>query len=159
MSFDDTGLCIPETRATLEIQQRQLTEGKRSVQMFPIGTAELPLPDGMHRFANSRGVFHYAPDRITRAEIAVLSVSGHENEFLMLGPVGKTEIAERVLAGETLLCITEHTPEGVEVRSAAGTDKTIDAQRDYFERTKEPDNTITISDLPRVLDARKRGVN
>lgn len=159
MGFDDTGLCVPERLETLLVQQRQLSEGRRNVQMFPVGTTELPLPAGMLRYENARGVFHYAPGRITKVEVGILSACGRENEFLMLGPIGKSEIAKRVLAGESLVCVTEHTPEGVEVRSAAGTDKTIDAQRDYFERTKEPHNTITMSELPRVLDARTQGVN
>jgi hypothetical protein len=157
MGFDDTGLCVPETRETLLIQQDQLLRGIRNVQMFPIGTAELPLPEGLRRFENSRGVFHFS-DRIDRAEISILSALGRENEFLNLGPIGKPEVAKRILADETLLCVTEYTPDNIEVRSAAGTGKTIDAQRDYFERTKEPNNTITISELPRVLAARK-GVN
>jgi hypothetical protein len=159
MSFNDTGLCVPETHATLLLQQRQLRLGKRNVQMFPIGTAELPLPEGMSRYENSRGVFHYAPDRISRVEIAVLSACGRENEFLNLGPVSKPEIAERVLAGENLLCVTEYTPDGIEVRSAAGTDKTIDAQREYFERTKEPNSIITIGGLLPVLEERRTEVN
>jgi hypothetical protein len=50
--------------------------------------------------------------------------------------------------------MTEHTPDGIEVRCAVGTDKTIDAQREYFERTKEPNNIVTISDLLPVLNAR-----
>lgn len=159
MSFNDTGLCIPETADTLAIQQCQLLRGIRQVQMFPRGTVELPLPTGMGRYQNERGVFHFSPDRIAAGKIDALSGEGRENEFLMLGPIDKHEVAKRVIAGETLLCVTEHTPNNVEVRSAAGTDKTIDAQRDYFERTKEPNNTITISDLPRVLDARMQGVH
>jgi len=158
MGFDDTGLCIPEARETLLIQQSQLLRGIRNVQMFPVGTAELPLPAGLKRFENSRGVFHFTPDRISLSEISILSACGRENEFLNLGPIGKPDVAKRVQAGEALLCVTEYTPDNIEVRSAAGTESTIDAQRDYFERTKEPNNTITISELPRVLDARK-GVN
>jgi hypothetical protein len=159
MGFDDTGLCVPETHATLMLQQSQLLRGIRNAQMFPVGTPELDCPAWFSRLATDRGVFHYRPDRITAGEIRALSDEGRENEFLNLGPIGKPEIAERVLAGESLVCVTEHTPDGVEVRSAAGTDKTIGAQRDYFERTKERNNTITISDLPRVLAARMQGVH
>lgn len=159
MGFDDTGLCVPETRATLMLQQSQLLRGIRNVQMFPLGTPELECPAWFSRLATDRGVFHYRSDRITAEAIRALSDDGCENEFLNLGPVSKSEVAERVLTGETLLCVTEHTPDGVEVRSAAGTDKTMSAQRDYFERTKEPNNVITISELPRVLNARMQGVN
>jgi hypothetical protein len=154
MTFADTGLCVPETAATLAFQQAQLVAGKRDVQMFPIGTAELALPNGMRRFQNSRGVFHYRPEAIFAGTIAALSGEGRENEFLMLGSISKSEIAERVIAGENLLCITEYTPEGVEIRSAAGTDRSAAEQRDYFERTKEPGSTIAVGEMPHVIRAR-----
>ncbi len=159
MTFLDTGLCIPESAATLAIQQAELVRGKRAVQMFPVGTAELPKPAGMGRYENSRGVFHFRPDAIHVGKIAALSGEGRENEFLNLGPIAKPEIARRLLAGETLLCVTEHTADGTEVRSAAGTDKTIDEQRAYFERTKETGNTITVSGLPQVIGARLAELN
>lgn len=154
MEFDDTGRCIPESRATLTLQQAQLCSGKRDVQMFPIGTAELPLPTGMNRFRNTRGTFHYRPDAINSHVIATLSAGRRENEFLNLGPISKINVAKRIRAGESLLCITEYTASGIEMRSAAGTNKTVDVQREYFERTKEPGNTIIISGLPEVLGAR-----
>lgn len=152
--FLDTGQCVPETAATLAVQQAQLIAGKRPVQMFPIGTPELPRPDGMGRYQNTRGVFHYRPLAIHAGTIDALSAEGRENEFLMLGPISKSEVARRVIAGESLLCVTEYTPDGIEVRSAAGTDKTIDEQREYFERTKEPENAITVGEMPQVIRAR-----
>lgn len=152
--YTDTGLCVPETAATLAVQQAQLVAGKRDVQMFPIGTAELPMPSGIDRHQNARGIFHFRPDAISAAAIDALSAEGRENEFLMLGPIGKPEIAERILAGESLICVTEYTSGGVEVRSAAGTFKTINEQLDYFERTKEPENTITVGEMPHVIRAR-----
>jgi hypothetical protein len=153
MGYTDTGLCVPETAATLAYQQAQLVAGKRHVQMFPFGTAELPLPQGMGRFQNSRGIFHYS-DAIHAGTIDALSGEGRENEFLNLGPINKSEVAKRILAGESLICVTEYTPDGTEVRSAAGTDKTIDEQREYFERTKEPGNAITVGEMPNVIRAR-----
>jgi hypothetical protein len=158
MTYADTGQCVPETIATLAVQQRQLVAGKRDVQMFPIGTPELPLPSGFARYQGERGVFHFRSDAIHAGTIAALSGEGRENEFLMLGPFGKPEIAKRLLAGESLICVTEYTPEGVEIRSAAGTDKTINEQRDYFERTKEPGSTIAIGEMPIVLRARLLGM-
>lgn len=159
MEYSDTGLCVPETAATLALQQSQLVAGKRDVQMFPIGTVELPIPDRMERCENARGVFHFRPDAMHADTIAALSGEGRENEFLMLGPIGKSEVAKRILAGENLLCVTEYMPDGVEVRSAAGTDKTINEQCDYFERTKEPGNAIIIGGLPSVISARLAGMN
>lgn len=154
--FMDTGLCIPESVMTLELQQRQLLAGKRIAQMFPIGTCELPLQPGLSRYLGKRGIFHFRPDCIDAAAIDALSSQGRENEFLNLGPISKPEIADRMAKGETLVCITEKI-DGVELRSAAGTDKTMDSQRDYFERTKEPGSVIVIGaaqNLYQVLGAR-----
>lgn len=159
MSYTDTGLCVPETAATLAFQQAQLVAGKRDVQMFPVGTAELAKPSGCERHQNARGVFHFRPDAISAATIEALSAGGRENEFLMLGPIDKSEVAKRILAGESLISITERTPNGTEVRSAAGTCKTADQQRDYFERTKEPGNTIAVGDLKEVVRARFAEMN
>jgi hypothetical protein len=159
MGYMDTGLCVPETAATLALQQAQLVAGKRDVQMFPLGTTELPLPNRMRRFQNSRGVFHYRPEAIFAGTIAALSGEGRENEFLMLGSISKSEVAKRILAGESLLCVTEYAPDGVEVRSAAGTDRTVAEQREYFERTKELGNLIVISSLPSVVSARLAEMN
>jgi hypothetical protein len=157
--YTDTGQCVPETAATLAFQQAQLLAGKRDVQMFPIGTVELPIPSGMGRHQNTRGVFHFRPDAISAGAIAALSGEGRENEFLMLGPFGKAELAKRILAGEDLLCVTEYAPDGIEVRSAAGTDSTIDEQREYFERTKEPGSTIAVGAMPHVIRARMAEMN
>lgn len=158
VEYNDTGLCIPETVATLALQQAQLAARKRVVQMFPLGTAELPLPIGASRYQNERGVFHYLAGNISADMIDALSSQGRENEFLNLGPFNKTDVFNRTIAGESLLCITEQTADGIEIRSAAGTDKTLDIQRDYFERTKEPGSNIAISDLQHVLSARVAGM-
>jgi len=159
MAFNDTGLCVPESAATLAIQQAQLVAGTRDVQMFPTGTAELPVPSGIDRHQNVRGIFHFRPDAISAEAIEALSSDGRENEFLNLGPISKSEVAKRILSGESLLCVTEYAPGGVEVRSAAGTDKTMNEQRAYFERTKEPGNAIAIGEMPGVIRARLAEMN
>jgi hypothetical protein len=154
MEYTDTGLCVPETAATLAAQRAQLVVGKRHVQMFPVGTVELPALDGFGRHQNARGVFHFRPAAISAEAIEALSSEGRENEFLLLGPISKPEVARRILAGESLRCVTEYAPDRTEVRSAAGTDQTVDEQRAYFERTKEPGNMIVVSDMRPVIDAR-----
>lgn len=148
MSAIDTGICAPESRATLLLQQRQLIEGRRDVQMFPAGTVELPLPQGCVRYANHRGVYHFRPERIELETIRRLSREGRENEFLNLGPFCKSEIARRAQAGEQVTCITEYSADGVELRCAAGTDGTVETQRSYFEKTKAPDSVIVIGEYP-----------
>lgn len=144
----DTGKCVPESLDTLLIQQNQLIAGKRMVQMFPVGTFEIPLPFNMSRHENSRGVFHYNPKLTTLNHIDFFSLRGRENEFLILGPYSKSDIAQRALNGEKVTCIMEFTPLGTEVRCAVGTDKTIEEQREYFEQTKELGNSIVVGILP-----------
>lgn len=154
----DTGQCIPESAATLVAQQSQLLAGRRDAQMFPLGTDELPLPDGMARHKNGRGVFHFRPERLTAADIETLSRDGRENEILLLGPLSKPEIARRVRNGEQPVCISERTPDGVEIRTAVGTDRTMQEQIDYFEITKDdPSNVVEVVDLLPMIRKRMAG--
>jgi hypothetical protein len=146
--IDDTGQNAQETPETLAEQQRHLTEGNRMVQMFPAGTSELELPPDMRRTSNERGAFHYDPRRITDQEILDLSRQGRENEFLGLGPISKPEVEARVARGEQPVAITEYTPDGIEVRSAAGTNKTAAEQKKFFEETKRPGNLIAVGPPP-----------
>jgi hypothetical protein len=154
VGFIDTGLNIPESKKTLLAQQAQLLGRKRTVQMFPIGTSELPLPERIDRFKNGRGIFHFRPEAISAHEIAMLSDAGRENEILNLGPFNKTDVAERIEHGELLLAIAEIDPEGIEVRAAAGTHRTVFEQQSYFEVTKEDANTIAILDMADLLRRR-----
>lgn len=144
----DTGKCVPESLATLIRQQNQLKRGKRHVQMFPIGTTELVLPQDFKRHENFRGIFHYNPEEVTPDEIDLAGLQGRENTFLNLGPFSKADIAKRVKKGEKVTCISEYTFDGVEVRTAAATDRTIPSQLAYFENTKEPDSVILVGVYP-----------
>lgn len=154
----DTGCCAPESTATLLLQQKQLEAGRRHVQMFPLNTPELPLPEGMRRFENFRGVFHFNPAKITAGEIEQLSLQGRENEYLNLGPYSKYEVVLRHVRGEHLICITEFSRDGVEIRSAIGTGGTIRQQEAYFDSTKEVGSLITVGPLPdRVAAQLMRG--
>lgn len=155
MDHDDTGINITESLETLRIQQRQLIAGKRHAQMFPSGFRELPIPPAMERHQNGRGVFHFRPSEIDSATIDRLSAEGRENEMLLLGPFNKTDIAERMAAGEELLTLVELTADGTEVRAAAAVASTLPRQLPYFEETKEdPNNKVAVLDMASVL--RKR---
>lgn len=145
----DTGQNIPEFIETLIHQQNELLSGERFVQMFPTGTLELPRLAGMSRYSNSRGVFHYWPHKISEDLIEYHSARGCENLILRLGPYSKKEIAERLKnPDEYLVFITEYSPAGVEVRSAAGTNVTAQEQYSYFEATKSLGNTVIVGAPP-----------
>ena len=143
----DTGQNSQESMETLRAQQGHLIAGKRSVQMFPTGTTELPLPNGMARTVNHRGAFHFNPKHVTAHKIHAASAKGEENKLLDLGPFSKPEIAQRVIAGEHPVVVMEHDPAAAEIRAAAGTHKTVAKQARYFERTKQPGNSVTFGSL------------
>ncbi len=149
MTAIDTGICAPESCETLLAQQCQLIKGRRKVQMFPAGTAELPtIPKGCERYANHRGVYHYNPTLIALDDLKRLSREGRENEFLNLGPFSKSDIARRAQAGETVTCIAEYNFDDVELRCAAATTATLPEQRAYFEATMEIGSRIVVGEYP-----------
>jgi hypothetical protein len=148
MTAIDTKICAPESVETLLLQQRQLAQRKRSVQMFPCGTFELGLPVGASRHENERGVYHFWPDEIPAERIEKLSVEGRENEFLNLGPFSKADIAARAIAGEPVTCVAEYSESGIEIRCAAATACTAPEQVQYFEKTKEPGSAVTVGVYP-----------
>lgn len=143
---------VPESNATLQAQQEQMLAGDRAVQMFPAGHPELPVPEGIDRIEAMNGdVFHYRPDRINPFDILTASNEGRENELLGLGPVSKTEVMQRAEQGEQPVAVTERTPEGVEVRGAAGTAVTAPAQVQAIEAVKSPDNTVQVEAPEQVI--------
>lgn len=150
----DTGLCFPESRETLLAQQQQLLAGRRPAQMFPVGTDELPLPPDFERHQNDRGIFHFRyllPETIDR-----LSREGRENEILLLGPYSKPEIIRRVSDGESYCCLTEHRPDGVELRTTVGSTSTVREQVAYFRSTMDDEaNILVIGDVMSVIARRK----
>jgi hypothetical protein len=117
----DTGMNIPESRATLQAQQDQLISGDRFVQMFPTGTRELALPRGMKRIETRRGIFLYNPTKIKAEVIRLASDRGHENKLLGLGSVSKADVMHRVSRGERSVAVVERNASGTEVRAAVGT--------------------------------------
>ena len=141
----DTGLCAPENLETLVLQQDQLIRRRRNAQMFPVNTLELPVPVGCARYKNNRGAYHFRD--IPAERVRELSEQGQENEILLLGPFSKYDVALRIQRGEQLTYITEYIA-GIELRCAIGTDGTIDRQREYFEKTKEPTGEIVIGECP-----------
>lgn len=157
--MDDTWQNIPEGVATLLHQQNEMLSGERSVQMFPNGTRELPILKGCVRYTNKRGIFHYWPHKITEEVIELLSSQGKENLLLRLGPYSKADVAKRLENGENLVFITEYSPMGTEVRSAIGTDQTIEVQKHYFEQTKSEGNNIVVGEPPERVQRILRKAN
>lgn len=153
--LSDTGANVPESRASLALQQQQLERGERVAQMFPKGTSELDLPEGMQRVETPRGVFHFDPQQITAEQIQTISGAGKENLILGLGKFDKAEVMRRAAAGEPLATVTERAPDGTEARSAVVTPSTIENTRATMEAGKTPGHTVATESLVDTL--RRRG--
>lgn len=147
---------IPETPETLKLQQRQLLNGHRRVQMFPRGTPELPLPRGMNRTEHANGSFHYDPRRINEHDIHRLSSAGRENDMLDLGPYSKDDVLKRMQGGEVPVAVVERHPDGTEARAAIGTHTTADRQMAAMNRSKSPGHIVRVEDPRETIGHRLR---
>ena len=153
----DTGQNIPESQKTLQLQQQQLIDGRRPAQMFTDATTELPLPEGMQRVENDRGIFHFNPKLVTADEVLSASRDGRENEILGYGSVSKPDaLARAAKTGEPLVAVTERAPDGTEVKSAVGTIGTAATQAAQLDAIKTPGNTVAVEPLGQSLIERRR---
>lgn len=152
-STDPVGT-VPEPPATLQAQQDQLIAGDRKAQLFPKGVPPLPLPDGMQTARTSAGVIHFDPKQVTRPEVMSAVKSDTLGQLLGLGDVTKQQAADGAARGETPTATVERTPEGVEVRAAAGTDQTASDQKAAMEAVASPENTVSTENPADVLDGR-----
>jgi hypothetical protein len=152
----DTGRNVPESAKTLHEQQKQLLAGRRPAMMFPKGTAEIALPEGMQRVENERGVFHYNPEKVTADQIRTLSADGRENEILGLGPISKTIAMDRAKKdGEQLVAVTERTRDGTEVKLSIGTNVTAPLQVAALEASKSPGSKIAVEEIAPMIEDRR----
>lgn len=148
---------IPESLDTLMLQQQQLIDGQRKVQMFPIGTPELPLPRGLQRLETPAGILHYNPSKISFEELQHLIEAERENEFLGLGPHNKQAIHDRIQKGEQPFALVERNPEGIEARAALGTHSTLPEQWEAMNAEKSPDHELHLEDPMDTLQRRCGG--
>jgi hypothetical protein len=145
---------IPETPHTLIAQQHQLLQGHRRAQLFPHGTSELPLPNGMARATTEAGAIHYNPHHIDAETVHHLASGGRLNELLDLGPVTKDEALRRIHEGEHPVAVVERNEHGHEVRAALGTHLTAMDQLHAMHRTKSPGHTLTLEHPDHVVARR-----
>lgn len=151
---------MPETKATLVAQQRQLIAGHRKAQLFPGGHGELSLPQGASRLRMPNGdVFHFNPKAITAAHILQVAHAGRENDVLGLGPHSKKEIMNRIVThGERPLAVVERDARGTETRASAGTHKTVAAQKSAMEADQMAGHSIAIEHPHHVIARRVVGI-
>ena len=149
---EDAGLTVPEKPVTFKEQIAQLVAGDRAAVLIPKGAKGRPTqPEGMKKVTTKEGTFYYDPERIKPKDIYLAIKEDRLNEILELGPVSKTEAMARQEQGEAPVAVTERTPDGAEVKAAAGTEETAPRQVDALEGSKTEGNTVQVEPVEQVL--------
>lgn len=149
---------VPESIHTLVAQQKQLLDGHRVAQLYPKGHPELRLPRGLSRAKMPNGdIFHYDPKKITKELLIHASKTGQENKVLGLGPVTKHDAIHRVASGEYPIAVVERNRFGHEVRAAAGTHATAQAQLDALNANKSPGHHVSVERPDHTIARRSMG--
>lgn len=150
---------VPEAQETLELQRQALTEGKRRAVFYPEGTPPLPRPslENIGRIkVEGIGIFDFDKTKTTPKELREASKAGRLNDVLDLGPVNKEEVAQSAAQGATPVAVVERTPDGTEVKAAAGTEETAPDQVTALQATMAaPENTVSVED-PRAVVAQRQ---
>ena len=146
---------VPEAPETLEAQREALIAGKKKAVLYTFGTevpAEIPGKRVKRILVPGVGVLDYDSKQITAREILALNKFGKLNEVLDLGPYNKQEAV--ATPGEPT-AVVERTPDGTEVKAAAGTETTAPEQVAALEETKAaPENTVAVEDPAGVISDR-----
>lgn len=153
MASDIEGPTVPETPETLAIQRRELQDGTRHVMVYKGGLGPQP-PKGMSSTRVGRDIYHYNPDVYSPEDIGALVATNTIGQHLRLGDTSKSDVEADVAEGHTPMAIVERTPEGHEVRAAAGTRKTAKDQFNHFVGSKSKGNTVRLEQPADVI--RKR---
>lgn len=132
-----TEVTTPEAADTIQAQQEKLVNGEVPAMLFPVGTQELAVPEGLARIERPEGVVHYDPREMNAQQAQRLPV----NEILgYVQP--KEEVLQRAARGEPATVVAETTPAGREVRAAAVSATQAPAQAQLFEQTATPGNRV-----------------
>ncbi len=147
-----TEVTTPEAADTIQAQQEKLVNGEVPAMLFPVGTQELAVPEGLARVERPEGVVHYDPMSINAQQAERLPV----NEILgYVQP--KEEVLQRAARGEPATVVAETTPAGREVRAAAVSATQAPAQAQVFEQTATPGNRV-VETTPEAIQ-RNRGLD
>lgn len=153
MASEIEGPTIPETPETLAIQRRELQDGTRHVMVYKGGVGPKP-PRGFNEAFIHRDTYHYNPEVHSAHSLRAAVDNGTIGQHLRLGETSKSDVEADVAEGHTPMAIVERTPEGHEVRAAAGTRKTAKDQFDHFVGSKSKGNTVRLEQPADVI--RKR---
>lgn len=145
---------VPEAPETIEVQREALRSGNKAAVLYPMGSIAPPeLGKGFKRIKLPKvGVIDYDARRFKDWEVRAIVKAGNMNQLLEMGPYNKEDVAASTAAGSPPAGVVERTPEGVEVKAAAGTVATAPEQVEALERAKAaPENTVTVEDPAQVV--------
>lgn len=162
----DTVETVPEAPATIATQNQALLDpkNKRKAVFIPFSSYEagevdepegktigrVVLPDaGILFFNKAKGY--------TAADIRALYKAGKLGQVLGLGDITKADAAKSAAQGNPPVAVTERTPEGTEVKAAAGTTETAPDQVAALEATQTPGNTVQVESPAKVMADRLAG--
>ena len=111
-------------------------------------------PAGMNKLTVGGDVVHYDKKQISVAELRKAARAKRLNEVLGLGPFSKDDALAGAARGETPVAVTERTPDGTEVKGAAGTDVTAPTQVASLESGKTPGNVVRVETPENVIQMR-----
>lgn len=155
----DTIETVPEAPATLDAQNAALLDpkDKRKAVFIPnssyeAGTAVEPEGRTVGKLVVDEGVIFFNKAKgYTLNDVRALHKSGRLGTVLGLGEYTKADVANSAAAGSPEVAVTERTPEGVEVKAAAGTTETAPEQAADLEEEKSEGNTVQVESPAKVL--------
>jgi len=148
---------VTESPETIQAQQQATQEQKRPAVVYPKGTDKPSKPpEGLKR-TNIRGdIYDYDPEQTSPKDLRAKIKDGSVGEFLGYGDTTQEEAVQRAASGETPVAVTERTPDGTEVKAAAGTDRTAPDQTQALEANKAaPENTVQVESPAQVIADRQ----
>lgn len=162
-SEGDTLPTVPEAPETLEVQAAALADRKnprRAVwipdETIAAGGVVTPSGNGIRAMPLDGGVLYWNQTKTGLGPRAIeqLYKRGNLGQLLGLGPITKADVAASAAQGNPPVAVTERTPDGVEVKAAAGTVETAPEQMAALEAEAAPENTVQVEAPQNVIAQR-----
>ena len=129
-----TDAAVPTPPATSDAALQKLTNGEVNAVVFKPGETIPTRPDGFKQTKIGPDVYFYNPGQLTAGGVTKAVRDGTIGQHLGLTDVSKDEAIARTQQGEQPVGVVERTPDGTEVKAAAGTDQTAPSQVGQIDR-------------------------
>jgi hypothetical protein len=142
---------VPESEETLRQQHADLvdSDSPRKLMVYNPGMEPFPLPKGPFatlKLPDGRmAQYRYDKGGLSKEKIISAVKNDRLNELLQMGSTSKDEAIQDAVAGRGQpAAVVERTPQGTEVKSAAGTTATAPTQAAELEAAKTPGNVVGV---------------